>query len=130
MIRVEFAEWTADGLLRQAAFKGIELGKRPASVVRRERAVETATRHRGRPSERELRGAQAAATTADEVAALDAIEQEGTWTVGGREVRVTNLDKVLFPGRDGEPPAHEARPAPLPRAGRRRPSSRTSTAAA
>ncbi|HEV2781293.1 MAG TPA: DNA polymerase ligase N-terminal domain-containing protein [Actinophytocola sp.] len=42
--------------------------------------------------------------TADELAALDAIDREGRWAVGGRRVKVTNLDKVLFPGRDGEPP--------------------------
>ena len=42
VIRVEFAEWTADGLLRQAAFKGLEIGKAPTSV-RREREVATAT---------------------------------------------------------------------------------------
>jgi len=28
----------------------------------------------------------------------------GTWEVFGRRLRVTNLDKVIFPGRDGEPP--------------------------
>ena len=41
VIRVEFAEWTADGLLRQAAYKGVEPGK-DAPDVRRERAVSTA----------------------------------------------------------------------------------------
>ena len=63
------------------------------------------------------------------------------WSVAGRDVKLTNLDKVLFPGRDGEPPVtkrelvrHYAtvgaaaaalprraagQPAPLPR--RRRP---------
>jgi bifunctional non-homologous end joining protein LigD len=30
--------------------------------------------------------------------ALAALGREGTWEVHGREVRVTNLDKVLFPG--------------------------------
>ncbi len=42
--------------------------------------------------------------TPDELAALDGIDRDGTWQVAGREVRVTNLDKVLFPGRDGEAP--------------------------
>jgi len=37
-------------------------------------------------------------------AALDALGAEGTWELGGRALKVTNLDKVLFPGRDGEPP--------------------------
>ncbi len=35
VIRAEFAGWTGDGLVRQAAYKGIDLGKDP-KVVRRE----------------------------------------------------------------------------------------------
>jgi bifunctional non-homologous end joining protein LigD len=35
---------------------------------------------------------------------LDRLGGEGTWAVFGRELRVTNLDKVLWPGRSGEPP--------------------------
>jgi bifunctional non-homologous end joining protein LigD len=42
--------------------------------------------------------------TPDELAALDALGKKGRWTVQGLEVQLTNLDKVLFPGRDGEPP--------------------------
>ena len=38
VIRAEFAGWTADGLVRQAAFKGFDLGKDPR-VVRRELAA-------------------------------------------------------------------------------------------
>jgi bifunctional non-homologous end joining protein LigD len=41
-----------------------------------------------------------AGVTADELAALDDLGQKGTWHVDGRELRLTNLDKVLFPGRD------------------------------
>lgn len=42
--------------------------------------------------------------TEGELAALDALRDRGTWSVHGRDLAVTNLDKVLFPGRDGEPP--------------------------
>jgi bifunctional non-homologous end joining protein LigD len=38
----------------------------------------------------------------DELAALDAMGVKGDWTVAGRPVAVTNLDKVLLPARDGE----------------------------
>jgi bifunctional non-homologous end joining protein LigD len=40
----------------------------------------------------------------DELTALDAVRRNGKWTVAGRDVKLTNLDKVLFPGRDGEAP--------------------------
>jgi bifunctional non-homologous end joining protein LigD len=42
--------------------------------------------------------------TADELAALDALGSAGRWLIQGRELKLTNLDKVLFPGRDQEPP--------------------------
>ena len=44
------------------------------------------------------------APTDDELAALDALGQKGKWTFQGRELALTNLDKVLFPpGDDGDP---------------------------
>lgn len=41
--------------------------------------------------------------TADELAALDALGTQGTWDVFGRPVKLTNLDKELFPGREQPP---------------------------
>ena len=38
-----------------------------------------------------------------EIAALDALGNEGTWSVGGNELKLTNLDKALFDGRDDDP---------------------------
>jgi bifunctional non-homologous end joining protein LigD len=99
VIRVEFADWTADNLLRQAAFKGLEIGKAPTSV-RREREVDSATATAA--AEREAHDAPM--QTDDAAALLDAMEGDGIWQVAGRELRVTNLDKVLFPGRDGGAP--------------------------
>jgi bifunctional non-homologous end joining protein LigD len=100
VIRVEFADWTADDLLRQAAFKGMEIGKAPTSV-RREREMDATTATAA--AEREVHTDRMRKTD-DDAAALDAIEREGTWAAAGREVRVTNLEKVIFPGRDGAPP--------------------------
>jgi bifunctional non-homologous end joining protein LigD len=42
--------------------------------------------------------------TDEELAALDALRRAGTWSVGGRELKLTNLDKVLFPALPGEAP--------------------------
>ena len=44
------------------------------------------------------------APTEDELAALDALGDKGTWTLQGRDLQLTNLNKVLFPGRDGGAP--------------------------
>src|SRR3954454_6019654 len=40
----------------------------------------------------------------DELAGLDALPAQGTWHIFGRELRVTNLDKVVFPARAGDEP--------------------------
>ena len=45
-----------------------------------------------------------AGATDGELAALEDLGTGGRWEVFGRELRLTNLDKELFPGRDGEPP--------------------------
>jgi bifunctional non-homologous end joining protein LigD len=49
---------------------------------------------------------QFAGATPEELEALAKIPKEGLWSVGGRELKLTNLDKVLFPPIDGskDPP--------------------------
>ena len=42
--------------------------------------------------------------TDDELAALDALGTRGRWRIDGRDLALTNLDKVLFPAREGEDP--------------------------
>jgi bifunctional non-homologous end joining protein LigD len=51
-----------------------------------------------------LKPSASRAVTGDELAQLDAFRSTGAWSVFGRELRVTNLDKVLFPARPGEDP--------------------------
>ena len=46
------------------------------------------------------RGEFAWEASADELAALDGMTKDGTWEVGGFELKLTNLDKVIFPPRD------------------------------
>ncbi len=42
--------------------------------------------------------------TDDELAALEDLGANGRWDVFGRQLKLTNLDKEMFPGRAGEPP--------------------------
>jgi bifunctional non-homologous end joining protein LigD len=56
------------------------------------------------PAERASIPLRTAAVGADELAELDALGTAGTWSVFGRELRVTNLDKVLFPARAKQAP--------------------------
>ncbi len=44
------------------------------------------------------------AVTADELAALDDLGARGQWSVAGRDLKLTNLDKVLFPATEGGAP--------------------------
>ncbi|HEX6139895.1 MAG TPA: DNA ligase D, partial [Candidatus Limnocylindria bacterium] len=119
VIRTEFSEWTRDGLLRQAAFKGVEIDRDPGQVIREKpipsQRVLSGTRPRSRsrgaaatasppPEAAQAVSAEFAAATEEELAALDAMRRDGHWQVAGHEVRLTNLDKVLFPA-DGEHPA-------------------------
>lgn len=68
----------------------------------------------------DLRPPAPAGPTEDELGALDELGSGGTWEVFGRRLRVTNLDKVLFPGRADEVPVtkrelvrYAARVAPI-----------------
>ena len=51
-----------------------------------------------------LKPAAATPPAAGELAALDGLKSNGSWTIFGRELRVTNLDKPLFAARPGEDP--------------------------
>jgi bifunctional non-homologous end joining protein LigD len=126
VIRAELGGWSRDGIVRQAAYKGIEPDRDPTAVVR-ETAVATATAVRAaeadlpdEPEEAVMPRSEApkratkrastpaskptqrfAAATDEELAALDALGKEGQWQVGGHELKLTNLDKPLF---EADPP--------------------------
>ena len=75
------------------------------------------------------RAAAAAAgpLTGDELAALDDLGRGGHVGRFGRTLKVTNLDKELFPAAAGRGAGHQARPSPLRRRRSRRPCCPTST---
>ncbi len=107
---VRFSEWTRDGKMRQPVFLGMREDARPRDV-RRERPEDAgrdrrlATRAVARSSSRVVapppaaraRKEPEAGITAEELRALARLSTQGDWTVGGRSVHVTNLDKLLFP---------------------------------
>jgi bifunctional non-homologous end joining protein LigD len=132
VIRAELGGWTRDNLVRQTSYKGIDEGHDPKLVVR-ERPVETAKAEAAAEDEVE-RGEEAAAVVRRavdaersrdearrdddglakaalpaELEALAALGRDGAWRVGDEELKLTNLDKVLFPERDARPgsPAEE-----------------------
>ena len=78
------AEWHSD---RPAAEAEVAVGMGPRPGASRP------------PSRREWDG-----PTQDELDALAALGAKGTWEVQGHALALTNLEKPLFPGRDGEPP--------------------------
>ena len=122
VMRAEMAGWTRDGVVRQAAYKGLEPGRDP-TTVHRETAVATTSAVRAAETETPASldlgddggmpkapkaskpakpptpsGIPASWRATDaELAALEALGQEGTWHVGGHDLKVTNLDKVIFP---------------------------------
>ncbi len=108
VIRAEFAEWTPDGVLRHPAFKGIEIGADPKAVVREESQpyahVLAAQPGRASRTTAPPPAPEVVPATLNELAELDAMQGEGVWRVAEHEVRLTNLDKPIFP-RAGEPAA-------------------------
>jgi bifunctional non-homologous end joining protein LigD len=135
VVRVEFAEWTADGNLRAPSYKGLEIDADPRAVVReRSRAAGEVRRDAAAtvvvgagpaataaatppdaaapPDAATPADAAAppdaatptdAATPADaptpaEIAALDELPAKGgLWSIGARQLKLSNLDKVLWP---------------------------------
>ncbi len=87
---VEFAEWSRDGSLRHAVFRGMREDVE-ARDVRREVAVELEADEED--DEDDLPGPQVEPEAASRPVAIDG----PAVSIGGRSVKVTNLDKVLYP---------------------------------
>jgi bifunctional non-homologous end joining protein LigD len=149
VIRSAIAGWTRDGMVRQPSFDSEAPDVDPATVERqvavtpgaaRDAAVAggvatpgsaAVVRRRARsadapPAQADTFPAAFGPPTADELAALAALPPRGgTWSFAGREVTLTNLDRVLAPGRSDAPPAT---PTDGARGGGRRPLTTTAPA--
>jgi bifunctional non-homologous end joining protein LigD len=107
VIRVAFTEWTSERLLRHPVYRGREIGRDPRDIERETPLPVNAVRQAAasqaaRPDEPPRAvgpDEPSQAARPDELAALDELGPSGTWSVGGHELHLTNLDKVLFPER-------------------------------
>jgi bifunctional non-homologous end joining protein LigD len=90
----------------KAAAKAAETAKpakaaKPAKPAKAGPKPAAASKRKARTTSAEHEFAWAA--TPQELAALEAVTKDGMWEVGGFELKLTNLDKVIFPARDEEP---------------------------
>ncbi len=83
---VEFREWTRTGSLRQPSYKGLREDKAPEDVVREDPADGPASDDEAGVSEPHVPFSLPAPPA-----------KSATVTVDGRELRLSNLDKVLYP---------------------------------
>ena len=103
VIRAELGGWSRDGIVRQAAFKGFDDDRRPTDVLRERPLATGATVREVEAGLSDEPPGFAQVASPEELAALDAMTSDGLWAVGGFELKLTNLDKVLFPGRTDDP---------------------------
>jgi bifunctional non-homologous end joining protein LigD len=80
------------------AVAGWDPEEHPASV----KSGRTNDEVRAAPAATWSSSASWAGATPDELAALDRFGTAGEWHLGGQTLKLTNLDKVLFPGRRGK----------------------------
>ena len=106
----EHEEWLLVHKRDEFAVEGWEPGDHPRSVLTG-RTNDEVRADRDRiwrsdlPADRaEIRLSASKEEVEAALEALDELGSRGTWEVFGRDLKVTNLDKELFPGRDGEPP--------------------------
>ncbi len=92
--QVKFSMWTEDGVLRSPVFLGLR-DDVPARAVARE-ATKPAAAVVPPPA-----GIGVRAASLEAVEQIRRIQRDGHLEVGGHRVRVTNMDKALWPKADG-----------------------------
>jgi bifunctional non-homologous end joining protein LigD len=95
-------EWAVDGWSPDDHPASVKSGRTNEEV----KAQPGAVWHRDRPlaeaEERLLVPTASEPPTDEELEGLDRLGPAGRWVLQGRELKLTNLDKVLFPGRPGQ----------------------------
>ena len=100
---VEYAEVTSDGNLRAPVFKRFRDDKPAADVVRQETSATPGTRVLTKAETGASIAALPSTLEADVASVLEqvaALRKEGTIDVGGVPIKVTNLDKEMWPAAD------------------------------
>jgi bifunctional non-homologous end joining protein LigD len=96
---VRFTEWTSAGTLRHPVFRGLRPDVRPEDCVRERPLPATEVVGEAAPAG-DRRGPQAPGPDAEIDEALERLRglgTEGPWELGGRRLKLTNLDKVYWP---------------------------------
>jgi bifunctional non-homologous end joining protein LigD len=88
---VEFATWTADGILRQASFQGLREDKSAREVV-----IDPQSRIAPAPAAQAKTGAAQSRQTAPQAAGTPQRARDGSLMFEG--VRLTHPDRILYPG--------------------------------
>ncbi|HEX5225772.1 MAG TPA: DNA ligase D [Solirubrobacteraceae bacterium] len=88
---VEFAEWTSAGNIRHPSYKGLREDKDPAAVVREDPQA-------GPPAEHAAGPRAAGAPRRRRAALVPKGQASATVALEGRELKLSNLQKPLFPG--------------------------------
>jgi bifunctional non-homologous end joining protein LigD len=104
VVEVEFASWTEGGSLRAPVYKGLRDDKPAAQVMREDVTATAPGEARPRTTPRRTRGrgpAHAVASASDATVGPLSVRRRGSkdgeTTVDGRELKLSNLDKVLYP---------------------------------
>jgi len=95
---VKFTEWTADNHLRAPSFIGLRADKAPGDV---HRETATAPPSSTSPKTPAVSGGDAVAEVLEQLAQT---KEQVTLVVDGAKVKVTNLDKELWPGWEKQRP--------------------------
>src|SRR6185295_16965884 len=95
VVEVKFNEWTADNRLRQPIFLGVRDDKNARDVTREASSVQRGTKRRAATRRRE----GAAASVKQPVKTKRASRGEDIALPRGVDVKLSNLEKVWFPGR-------------------------------
>lgn len=96
---IEFAGWTGDGMVRQAAFKGLRADK-TAREVEAEMPAEAAETRLAKPGK-----STSKSRTAKPKTPRGKKSSTGSGAAEIMRVRISNPDKVLWPKAGGNPPA-------------------------